>query len=237
MTTLDNSEIEKIIGFEWNQLLIPKLFPQYDLELVAINYLKIIEDHIYSLVLVSGNNIKSKDHLNLLLNGNTVGGYLIKEQQEILNIINISNFFINSVRQNDFEIDQLFFKNIQEMISYRIKDLSTNTVTVDDFKIIKIILMKIENHFEKAVLILLFLINNNSVICAHVMMNTVLIFSGLESILIDQKKINEYRKKVHYFIESKNADQLVQFIYDCYPDKLGINRIEKLKLQNQLLNR
>lgn len=195
MTTLDNSEIEKIIGFEWNQLLIPKLFPQYDLELVAINYLKIIEDHIYSLVLVSGNNIKSKDHLNLLLNGNTVGGYLIKEQQEILNIINISNFFINSVRQNDFEIDQLFFKNIQEMISYRIKDLSTNTVTVDDFKIIKIILMKIENHFEKAVLILLFLINNNSIICAHVMMNTVLILSGLESILIDQKKIYEYRKK------------------------------------------
>lgn len=236
MTALDNSGIENILEFEWNQLLIPKSFPQYDLELVATNYLKLIKDHIYSLVLVSSNNIKSKDHIDLLLDGNTVGGYLIKDQQEVLNIINISNFFINAVRQNNFEIDQLFFNNIQEMILYRINDLSTTT-TIVDFKKIKIILMNIDNHFEKAVLILLFLINNNSVICAHVMMNTVLIFSGLEAILIDQKKINEYRKKVHYFIESNNADQLIQFIYDCYPDKLGINRIEKLKLQNQLLNR
>ncbi|MFX6961390.1 hypothetical protein ABTH76_20455, partial [Acinetobacter baumannii] len=65
---------------------------------------------------------------------------------------------------------------------------------------------------------------------AHLMMNGVLMSAGLDAISIPADKAIDFRQKMVRFYESKNADEVMEFLADLHP---ALNNTKKLDAEKE----
>lgn len=248
---MDNSlGINNSHGFSWNSLIIPQNLIFYKRETICVKYLVDLSKHIQSAAGFSGNPITNESNIQILIKGITVGGFRLSEQQQILNLIKASNTMIALVRNEQFQFNKQILELINQKLAF--KESKFAGIFLDYFNdpILKnqlntrfndslIRFNEISNPMIRAFNIFLFLNMNHffeieNLNTSFILMNAILLESGLLPISIPLNNSIEFIKKVQDFKLTKNGDNLIQFLYSLYPDKISIEIKQTQKLTQRL---
>ncbi|WP_436899567.1 hypothetical protein [Acinetobacter gyllenbergii] len=196
---IDNS-VQPI--FSLNEALFPDQLKIKLVDTLILNYQKNLVIHIQAQSLFVHNPIHSKSEIISLLNDITVPNHTLKDQDQILEMIENNHFLINKI--NDTSDNGEYFSSLKHNFYF------LNIDFLDDFSSIKnplkrsiliFIHLYLRKFFEKKDLWLIILLFNYS-----------LMLSGLESILLNIKQLQDLRTILNQFDIDKNADPLAIFL-------------------------
>ena len=258
------SNTKEKLGFEYNPRLLANDIQPQPRETVVNNYRKNLVDHVANSASVAGNSFK-RDDVESLLKDVTVGGHSLKDQRQVLNLIDASNELINSVRNGNFALNKSTYLKINGIVSDResieagvlrgegVETAFTPSVgirhhithrpikTEEDAPALNKFMKEgfdhinsLRNPLEKGVATFLFGSLNQFTFegekrTAHLMMNGVLMSAGLDAITIPAEKAIEFRQKMVRFYETKNADEVMEFVADNHPALKNTKNLEAEK--------
>lgn len=249
---LTMSNTKEKLGFEYNaRLLANDIQPQHR-ETVVANYRKNFVEHVANSAAVAGNSHKLDDVASLI-NGTTVGGHSVKDQRQVLNLIDASNELVNMVRNGNFALNKSTYLKVNGIVADResieagvlrgegVEQSFTPDVGIRHFRTHRPMkteedapalnkfmqegfdhINSLKNPLEKGIATFLYGSLNQFTFegekrTAHLMMNGVLMSAGLDAISIPADKAIDFRQKMVRFYESKNADEVMEFLADLHP--------------------
>jgi len=239
------------LGFSWQRSLIPADFPVYSLERVCFRFYKMLAEFVWDAAVLEGNPFTFPE-VKTLLDGITVGGRKVSDQEQVLNLAHSSKRLLALVKTKQFELNKPLFTELNSLVARhealewgvfrgegqethytpdvvlgehgRYTPLPTepnapqlNRVFAEGINAL--------NHcppFERACAFFLFgalqpFFFDGNKRTSRLIMNGILMSNGLEAISIPAAKAQEFNEKMVRFYLTKNADDMLQLLIDCYP--------------------
>lgn len=96
------------LGFRWDRDAIPRELPRVSLERALFRLSRMLPEYVWDAGVLEGNPFTFPE-VKTLLEGVTVGGRKLSDQEQILNLAESSKYLIRLVRQGDFRLDKTTF--------------------------------------------------------------------------------------------------------------------------------
>jgi prophage maintenance system killer protein len=110
MTTFDS------LGFQWNRGSVPRQFPRASLERVVFRFRRMLPEYVWDAGVLEGNPFTFPE-VKTLLEGVTVGGRKVSDQEQILNLAESSKQLVELVKQRQFELDKATFCSLHALVA------------------------------------------------------------------------------------------------------------------------
>jgi len=210
-----------------------------DLRKPCFSAKKLLAGLVYDMSSLEGNPITFPE-VQTLLDGITVGGHKISDQEQVLNLKNAWVDLIQKTLSKEFKITKSFFCDLHALVARNEAltwgEFRTGRVTISgtDYKpplaseldplyqqVIQD-LSEIKNPFYRGALFFLagsraqFFFDCNKR-TSRLMMNGILMTNGYDPILIPAKKQLEFNIKMLEFYGSGDATEMVNFLINCHP--------------------
>ncbi|HEV2269626.1 MAG TPA: hypothetical protein VGR92_09215 [Steroidobacteraceae bacterium] len=93
------------LGFSWNRDSIPRELPRASVERAAFRFARMLPEYVWDAGVLEGNPFTFPE-VKTLLDGVTVGGRKLSDQEQILNLAQSSKYLLDLVRRQQFKLDK-----------------------------------------------------------------------------------------------------------------------------------
>ncbi|WP_278976467.1 Fic family protein [Oligella urethralis] len=113
---MNNQTLFNALGFKWDRSNIPSIIPTYTVEAACFRFMRNLPEFIWSAAVLEGNPFTFNE-VKTLLDGITVGGHRIDDQEQILNLNASTRHLISLVRSGEFELSKQNFDSIHKLVA------------------------------------------------------------------------------------------------------------------------
>lgn len=110
-----NKKLE-LLGFDWDSSIFPDSLPIHEKRLACFHFQKMLPEFVWDASYLEGNPYTFAE-VKTLLDGITVGGHRLSDQEQVLNLAESSKFLLTQVRDGKFEINKELFTTIQGKVA------------------------------------------------------------------------------------------------------------------------
>ncbi len=104
------------LGFQWNRDSVPREFPRASLERVVFRFHRMLPEYVWDAGVLEGNPFTFPE-VKTLLEGVTVGGRKLSDQEQILNLAESSKRLMDLVRNREFKLDKTTFSSLHALVA------------------------------------------------------------------------------------------------------------------------
>lgn len=104
------------MGFCWDRLMVPANVPVHSVERVCFRFKQMLPEYVWDAGVLEGNPF-TFPQVQTLLEGITVGGQKLSDQEQILNLAESSKLLLNLVKSGTFSLSKLTFCRLQGIIA------------------------------------------------------------------------------------------------------------------------
>lgn len=112
----DNMELFAALGFEWNRLAVPAVVPTHAVERVAFRFHRMLPEFVWDASVLEGNPFTFPE-VKTLLDGVTVGGRKISDQEQVLNLAESARHLLTLVKTRQFCVDKATFTGLHALVA------------------------------------------------------------------------------------------------------------------------
>jgi len=239
------------LGFYWKRAKVPADWPTYSLERVCFRFYKMLAEFVWDASVLEGNPFTFPE-VKTLLDGITVGGRKVSDQEQVLNLAHSSKRLLALVKAKQFKLNKPLFTELNALVARhealewgvfrgegqethytpdvalgehgRYTPLPTKAGAPELNQLFIEAIQVLEDcpPFEHACAFFLFgalqpFFFDGNKRTSRLMMNGILMSNGLDAISIPAARAQAFNEKMVRFYLTKNADEMMQFLIDCYP--------------------
>jgi prophage maintenance system killer protein len=104
------------LGFQWDRDAIPRELPRASLKRVVFRFSRMLPEYVWDAGVLEGNPFTFPE-VKTLLEGVTVGGRKLSDQEQILNLAESSKYLIELVKQCRFRLDKATFCSLNACVA------------------------------------------------------------------------------------------------------------------------
>jgi hypothetical protein len=104
------------LGFQWNRDSVPREVPRASLERVVFRFHRMLPEYVWDAGVLEGNPFTFPE-VKTLLEGVTVGGRKLSDQEQILNLAESSKHLMDLVRNREFKLDKATFSSLHALVA------------------------------------------------------------------------------------------------------------------------
>ncbi len=104
------------LGFKWDREAIPQNVPVHSVDRVCFRFHKMLPEYVWDASMLEGNPFTFPE-VQTLMDGVTVGGRKISDQEQVLNLIESSKQLLSAVKKGQYSTDKAFFTGMQGLIA------------------------------------------------------------------------------------------------------------------------
>ena len=116
MVTRNCMELFKALGFQWNRALVPSVLPIHSNERVTFRFHRMLPEFVWDASVLEGNPFTFPE-VKTLLDGVTIGGRKLSDQEQVLNLATSSKHLLALVKTNQFSLDKATFTELHGLIA------------------------------------------------------------------------------------------------------------------------
>lgn len=109
-------ELFKALGFRWNRSCVPAALPKHSVERVVFRFHRMLPEFIWDASMLEGNPFTFPE-VKTVLDGITVGGRKISDQEQVLNLAASSKHLLSLVKFNQFALDKITFTKLHDLVA------------------------------------------------------------------------------------------------------------------------
>jgi Fic family protein len=228
---------QKQLGFTWHYH-VPLVVPE-GVERAGFRLQKVFPEYVWNTVFLE-NNPFTFPEVQTLLEGITVGGHKLEDQQQVLNQFKSLNRLLTLVKQQKFGLYKPTFCQLHSLVAFEetlewgifrtgevliagteYKPPPANQLDArfsDGIEYLK----TINNPLERGIAMFLFgslqQFDGNKR-TSRLMMNGILLSNGIDAINVPAKKKLEFNQTMIGFYETQNADDMMEFMVNLLDNK------------------
>ena len=111
-----NMELFSELGFHWNRSAVPGGVPIHSIERVAFRFYRMMPEFVWDASVLEGNPFTFPE-VKTLLEGVTIGGRKISDQEQVLNLATSSKHLLALVKAGKFSMDKLTFTELHGLVA------------------------------------------------------------------------------------------------------------------------
>ena len=104
------------VGFSWRRDSIPRQPPRASVERAAFRFARMLPEYVWDAGVLEGNPFTFLD-VKALLDGVTVGGRKLSDQERIINLAQSSKHLLDLVRRREFKLDKATFCDLHAHVA------------------------------------------------------------------------------------------------------------------------
>jgi len=104
------------LGFHWERSIVPEKIPVHSIERVCFRFYKMLPEFVWDASVLEGNPFTFPE-VKTLLDGVTVGGHKISDQEQILNLAESSKTLLSLVKSNKFTLNKKTFCTLHAQVA------------------------------------------------------------------------------------------------------------------------
>lgn len=104
------------LGFRWDRSAVPASVPLHSLERVCFRFQKMLPEFVWDASVLEGNPFTFPE-VKTLLDGITVGGRKLADQEQILNLANSSKRLLAMVKSGQFALSKPVFAELNSIVA------------------------------------------------------------------------------------------------------------------------
>jgi prophage maintenance system killer protein len=104
------------LGFQWNRESVPREIPRASLDRVVFRFHRMLPEYVWDAGVLEGNPFTFPE-VKTLLEGVTVGGRKLSDQEQILNLAESSKHLMYLVRNREFRLDKVTFSYLHALVA------------------------------------------------------------------------------------------------------------------------
>jgi prophage maintenance system killer protein len=104
------------LGFQWNRDSVPREVPRASLERVVFRFRRMLPEYVWDAGVLEGNPFTFPE-VKTLLEGVTVGGRKLSDQEQILNLAESSKYLVDLVKNREFKLGKSTFCSLHALVA------------------------------------------------------------------------------------------------------------------------
>jgi prophage maintenance system killer protein len=104
------------LGFKWDRDSVPREIPRASLERVIFRFRRMLPEYVWDAGVLEGNPFTFPE-VKTLLEGVTVGGRKLSDQEQILNLAESAKHLVDLVKNREFELDKSIFCSLHALVA------------------------------------------------------------------------------------------------------------------------
>lgn len=104
------------LGFQWDRESVPREVPRASLERVVFRFHRMLPEYVWDAGVLEGNPFTFPE-VKTLLEGVTVGGRKLSDQEQILNLAESSKHLMDLVKNQEFKLDKATFCSLHALVA------------------------------------------------------------------------------------------------------------------------
>ena len=104
------------LGFHWNRSAVPEVVPTHSIERVAFRFHRMLPEFVWDASVLEGNPFTFPE-VKTLLDGVTIGGRKISDQEQVLNLATSSKHLLALVKAGMFSLDKATFTDLHGLVA------------------------------------------------------------------------------------------------------------------------
>jgi len=104
------------LGFHWDRCAVPAAIPVYTVERTCFHFQRMLAEFVWDAGVLEGNPVTFVE-VKTLLDGVTVGGRKIADQEQILNLAESSRYLLRLVRSGNFVLNKTTFTGLHQLVA------------------------------------------------------------------------------------------------------------------------
>jgi len=104
------------LGFSWDRGSIPRQLPRASVERATFRFARMLPEYVWDAGVLEGNPFTFPE-VKTLLEGVTVGGRKLSDQEQILNLAQSSKYLLDLVRRQEFQLDKTTFCALHALVA------------------------------------------------------------------------------------------------------------------------
>lgn len=109
-------ELFNALGFHWDRAAVPGIVPTHSIGRVAFRFHRMLPEFVWDASMLEGNPFTFPE-VKTLLDGVTVGGRKISDQEQVLNLAESSKHLLALVKTGKFSLDKTTFTEIHGLVA------------------------------------------------------------------------------------------------------------------------
>ena len=109
-------DLFEALGFSWDRAITPEAVPAHSVERACFRFHKMLPEFVWDAGVLEGNPFTFPE-VQTLLDGITVGGHKLSDQEQILNLAESSKRLLEVVSSGRFRLDKTTFCDLQGIVA------------------------------------------------------------------------------------------------------------------------
>lgn len=114
---MDKMKMFEIFGFSWNREIVPKNIPNHPQKVIEYIFKKAMYDFVYDASVAEDNPLTFVE-VKTVMDGFTVGGHKLSDQEQIINLKKACNELLNKISDNRFSLTKEDFCSFNNLIAF-----------------------------------------------------------------------------------------------------------------------
>lgn len=204
------------LGFYWDRSAVPSVVPTHSIERVAFRLHRMLPEFVWDASVLEGNPFTFTE-VKTLLDGVTVGGRRISDQEQVLKLAESTKHLLALVKAKKFAMDKTTFTALHALVA-RNETLEPALDRVFD-RGVQALESELAQPFEKAAAFFLFgalqqFFSDGNKRTSRFMMNGILMSAGIDAISVPAAKAQEFNERMARFYLEKDATEMMVFLVD-----------------------
>ncbi len=204
------------LGFYWDRSAVPSVVPTHSIERVAFRLHRMLPEFVWDASVLEGNPFTFTE-VKTLLDGVTVGGRRISDQEQVLKLAESTKHLLALVKAKKFAMDKTTFTTLHALVA-RDETLEPELDRVFD-RGVQALESELAQPFEKAAAFFLFgalqqFFSDGNKRTSRFMMNGILMSAGIDAISVPAAKAQEFNERMARFYQEKDATEMMAFLVD-----------------------
>lgn len=104
------------LGFQWDREKLPKTFPTHSIDRVTFRFHRMLPVFVWDASVLEGNPF-SFPEVKTLLEGVTIGGRKISDQEQVLNLADSAKHLLSLVKTGKFALNKTTFTELHSLVA------------------------------------------------------------------------------------------------------------------------
>lgn len=104
------------LGFHWNRSVVPRVVPTHAKERVVFRFHRMLPEFVWDASMLEGNPFTYPE-VKTLLDGVTIGGRKISDQEQVLNLATSAKHLLALVKTTKFCLDKATFTELHNLVA------------------------------------------------------------------------------------------------------------------------
>ena len=109
-------ELFSALGFRWDRSTVPGVVPTHSIERVAFRFHRMLPEFVWDASVLEGNPFTFPE-VKTLLDGVTIGGRKLADQEQVLNLAESAKHLLALVKAGNFSTDKVTFTDLHGLVA------------------------------------------------------------------------------------------------------------------------